>query len=268
MVRVKEFQATVFQSLMRMAAVAALFGLSACGGEPAASGEGAQIPGVADEKTYLSPPAVTAASLEGRVLRLTGTAPAGASVRLAPPGGTAILAQADRTGRWTLALPAASDARIWGLSMTVDGRQVQAQGYLLTTPKGQAALLRAGAGAVRLDAQPPGAIGAFDFDRDGGAVVSGRAPPRAVVLVRLDGRSAGEGRTDADGRFEVSLEHPGGGAHRLQLFGDGFQDAAVVSTSPAPPLAEQPLRSQLSNGGLRADWLTPGGGLQSTVIVD
>jgi hypothetical protein len=268
MVRVKEFQATVFQSLLRMAAVAALLGLSACGGEPAVSGEGAQAQGAADEKTYLSPPTVSAASLEGTALRLTGTAPAGASVRLAPPGGTPIVVEADRTGRWTLALPAAPEARIWGLSMSVDGRQVQAQGYLLTTPKGQAALLRAGAGALRLDAQPSGAIGAFDFDRNGGAVVSGRAPPRAVVLVRLDGRSAGEGRADANGHFEISLEHPGRGAHRLQLFGDGFQDAAVVSTSPAEPLAGRPLRSQFSGGGLRADWMTPGGGLQSTVIVD
>jgi hypothetical protein len=152
--------------------------------------------------------------------------------------------------------------------MTVGGRQVQAQGYLLTTPRGQAAMLRAGAGAIRLDPQAVGSLGAFDFDRDGGAVVSGRAPPNAVVLLRLDGRGAGEGRSDAAGRFEVSFDHPGSGQHRLQLFGDGFQDAAVVATGAAQPLAGRPLRSQLSAGGLRADWMTPGGGLQSTVIVD
>jgi hypothetical protein len=42
----------------------------------------------------------------------------------------------------------------------------------------------------------------------------------------------------------------------------------VVVTSAAAPLAGRPLRSQLSGGGLRCDWTTPGGGLQSTVIVD
>ncbi|MET0272818.1 MAG: hypothetical protein ABW360_07490 [Phenylobacterium sp.] len=250
-----------------MAAVAVLLGVAACG-EPTAPAEESATPGVADPATYVSPPAVTTARPEGGALRLEGTAPSAAVVRLAAPGGVALSVTAGKDGRWALTLPAASAAQIWGLSMTVDGRRVQAQGYLLTTPKGQAAMRRAGAGAIRLDPQPAGAIGAVDFDRDGGAVVSGRAPAGAVVLIRLDGRGAAEGRADATGRFEISFDHPGVGSHRLQLFGDGFQDATVVATAAAQPLAGRPLRSQLTSGGLRCDWTTPGGGLQSTVIVD
>jgi hypothetical protein len=28
------------------------------------------------------------------------------------------------------------------------------------------------------------------------------------------------------------------------------------------------MRSQLSKGGVRIDWMTPGGGLQSTILLD
>jgi hypothetical protein len=34
------------------------------------------------------------------------------------------------------------------------------------------------------------------------------------------------------------------------------------------PLASGPMRSQLTEGGVRIDWLTPGGGLQSTLLLD
>jgi hypothetical protein len=53
----------------------------------------------------------------------------------------------------------------------------------------------------------------------------------------------------------------------VQLFGDGFSDQAVVEVSPAAPLAEGPLRSQLTSAGLRVDWMTPGGGEQSTLLI-
>ncbi|MBS0362864.1 MAG: hypothetical protein JSR98_15920, partial [Proteobacteria bacterium] len=80
------------------------------------------------------------------------------------------------------------------------------------------------------------------------------------------------GRADAAGRYQVSL---GGqnpvkpGPHHIQVFGEGYTpiDQVTVQVAPAAPLAQGPLRSQLTPAGLRVDWMTPGGGVQSTLLV-
>jgi hypothetical protein len=109
-----------------------------------------------------------------------------------------------------------------------------------------------------------------DFDRGGGLEVSAAVAPGATVILRLDGRQAAEGRADAQGRYKASLGSPTPirpGTHQVQVFGDGFSDQAVVQVSPAAPLAQGPLRSQLTSAGLRVDWMTPGGGEQSTLLI-
>lgn len=217
---------------------------------------------------YLAPPRVTAAALAGGGVRLSGDAPVRARVRLASPAGEARFADADARGRWTLVLPPAETARILGLSAQAGARVVQGQGYLLVTPAGQAALLRAGAGAVRLDRLPAVVIGAVDFDGEGGAVVSGQAPANANISLRLDGSQAAEGRADAAGRFSISLPQPvQAGTHGVEIAGDGFSARASVTISDAAPLTTGPFRSETAGAGVRADWMTPGGGLQSTVII-
>ncbi|MCR5879942.1 Ig-like domain-containing protein [Phenylobacterium sp. J367] len=247
---------------MRIAAVAAVLTLAACGrgADNPAEGAAGDRPEAAG---YLSPP--VAAAFAGGLL--SGSGAPGARVRLASPGGAAQFAEVASDGRWTFRPPPAQEPRIYGLSMTSGGRTVQAQGYVLVSPRGQAALLRAGGGSRRLDRQAAG-LGAFDYDRGGGAVISGAAPAGAVVLVRLDGRQVAEGRADAAGRFTIALPPIGGGGHRLEVQGDGFEDEASVDTRPAEPLVGGPLRSQFSGAGLRADWLTPGGGVQTTVLID
>lgn len=256
----------MFPAPFRLVLLLALAAASACAPRPETGS--AAAPDAPAEAGYLTPPVILTATAAPAGVTLTGRAAPEARVRLATPAGDASVVVADREGRWSLALPPAQDARIYGLSMTLGARQVQSQGYLLVTPAGRAAMLRAGAGAVRLDRPGGHGIGAFDFDRGGGAVISGWAPARAVVLVRLDGDQAAEGRADEAGRFEVPLPPIGGGVHRLQVYGDGFQDEARVQTAAAAPLAGGPLRSQLSDSGLRADWMTPGGGVQSTVLID
>ncbi len=216
---------------------------------------------------YLTGPVPQAVRREPAGLVLIGLAAPGAQVRLATPAGQAVLAEADDKGAWRIALPVAAEPRIYGLSMTAGGRRVQAQGYVLVVPDGKAAVLRAGGGSLRLDAAGLG-VGAIDFDRGGGAVVSGAAPPGAVVIVRLDGRQAAEARANAAGRYVVPLPPLGGAEHRLQVFGDGFDDAVTIAAADAEPLTAGPLRSQPMTGGLRADWLTPGGGVQSTLLAD
>jgi len=238
-----------------------------CGKPPARAPDRPEARGGAAD--YAAPPAVTDVRATTNGVTVSGTAPAGVQVRLGAPGGAAEFAAADRQGRWRIVLPASPETRIFGLSEKAQGRQVQAQGYLVVGPQGRAALLRAGAGAVRLDPQKPPALGAIDFDRDGAAVVSGTAAPRALVFIRLDGRQVADGRGDFAGRYSVALPQPiPHGEHAIEAAGEGFSDVADVEISPPAPLVAGPMRSQFTKGGLRVDWMTPGGGAQSTLLLD
>jgi hypothetical protein len=253
-------------SVTLVLAFSGLIALGGCGRRPTAAPDAPQASNVAD---YVAPPNVTAVRTGPAGQVVSGTALRGVQVRLASPAGQAVFAKADAQGRWSLVLPPAQQARIFGLSETVGGRQAQGQGYLLVSPQGPAALLRAGAGALRLDPRPSPALGAVDFDNDGGAVISGVAPPASLVFLRLDGRQIAEARVDATGRYAIALAQPiARGAHSLQVSGDSFTNTGQVEVGPAQSLAAGPLRSQLSRGGLRVDWLTPGGGVQSTILLD
>ena len=98
-------------------------------------------------------------------------------------------------------------------------------------------------------------------------MISGRGPPGATVIVRIDGREAAQGKT-ADGRYAISLPSPlTPGGHRLEVFGEGFTQAVMLQISAAQPLVAGPVRTENLAAGLRADWMTPGGGVQSTILV-
>lgn len=218
---------------------------------------------------YATPPMVSRVEVTAAGLALSGSALAGAPIRLASPDGTAAAAKADAAGAWRLIVPAASAPRLFGLSTTQGGRTVQAEGYLLLTPQGRGYLLRAGAGALRLGASAALAITAFDFDREGAAVVSGAAPAGAAVTVRADGRQSADGRASPEGRFAISLAQPlAPGTHSIKIFNDGLENSATIDTSPASSLVDGPFRSSRTPAGLRVDWMTPGGGVQSTVIIN
>jgi hypothetical protein len=97
------------------------------------------------------------------------------------------------------------------------------------------------------------------------------APPRAAIILRLDDRQMAPVRADERGRYVVSLPAPGQaairpGVHQLEMGGDGFSDTVTLTIAPPQPLAEGPMRSQLTPAGLRLDWMTPGGGVQSTLL--
>jgi hypothetical protein len=250
-------------------AVVALVLLSACQGKPPAAAPGADA--AAQDGGYVAPPRVEQARAGPAGVELSGAAAAGAKVRLATPAGEAMFATADPRGRWRISLPPAAEPRIFGLSAASGGRSAQAQGYVLVTPDGQAALLRAGAGAERIGPPRKTGLSAIDFDRGGGVLVSASVPPGATVILDIDGRSpAPPSRANALGAYQASLGSPTpikAGAHLVKISGDGFADQATVQVTPAAPLAQGPLRSQLTSAGLRVDWLTPGGGVQSTILV-
>jgi hypothetical protein len=245
--------------------------LSGCGGDLPASPSPAPSPArQAIPEGYLRSPAVTAASARtGGQVTVTGVGAPGARVRLATPTGQARFATADDQGRWSMSLPAADQTRVFGLSMTLRGRQVQGQGYVLLTPSGRFALLRAGAGAVVSGPAAPMRLTALDFDAEGGAVVSGFGPANSQVQIQAGGVTAGTGKVDGAGRFSVALNQPlrSGGQRIEALIGSGSAGADLTVT-PAQPLTGGPFRSTPLARGARIDWLTPGGGLQSTLILD
>lgn len=255
----------VIRRKAQIAAMTALVAVALLGGcrshAPAASVEGSE-----SEAGYVAPPAATNAAPTASGVSLRGQAPAGAPVRLATPGGQAVTTSADAQGRWRIDLPASDETRIFGLSTESGGRRVQAQGYLLVGPHGETALLRAGAAALRLDHASGSRITSLDFDGEGWGLLSGWAAAGTDVAVRLDGRAVGEARADDDGRFTLWAPRLTPGPHRIEATGVGFTDELVLDATPAPPLVGGPLHSQLIRQGLRADWLTPGGGVQSTVL--
>jgi hypothetical protein len=263
MIRIR-FQA--FKSPLTVMSLAAV--LSACGEGAPVPPQQAAAPDSA-EAGYLAPPTVESAKPDAGQLVLSGQATPKADIRLGSPTGETFKAKVDIGGRWSLKLPLQPGVRLFGLSETHAGRTVQAGGYLMVAQDGEAALLRAGAGAYRLAAASPSPrILAVDVDREGGAVISGVAAPGAGLNVRIDRTTRGGGRADEEGRFYISLrEQLAPGVHDVQIGGEGGEDAVTVTTSPAAPLVSGPVRSERTTAGWRIDWLTPGGGVQTTLLI-
>lgn len=248
----------------------ALVGLCACQGRVAAP-----PPGVAaarpSEAAYRTPPNVTSATLvpDGRV-RLVGSAMPSDRVRLTSPAGSAAYARTGAGGSWRMFIAPAERPRLFGLSMIDQGRPVQAEGYLAVTPDGQAAQLRSGAGAVAIGNHGSTlAILAVDFDSKGGTVVSGRASPRALLDLWVDGARRGRGVAGRDGSFSVALDEPLSFAgHHLEVIDGGRKAVAEPTLAPVAAFADGPYRTSAVAGGWRIDWRTPGGGVQTTLLLD
>lgn len=217
---------------------------------------------------YGIPPTPSALKADAQGIIVSGRAAPLARVRLATPAGEALFSPTDAAGTWQIRVPASDQARLFGLSSVLDTQPVQAQGYLLITPKGRGVMLRAGAGAQPLSGTGPG-IQAIDFDREGGALVSGLAGAGEGLTLRVDGRQAVEGRAGSDGRFAIALSQPvSAGPHEVRIFGDRADWAVGFDARPAAALTDGPFRVSAVARGLRVDWMTPGGGVQTTLVID
>lgn len=249
--------------------------LAACGpSERDASWRGDAPKAPADPATeagYLKAPTLTVAAPQpdGGVL-LTGQAAPGAAVRLGAPLQQPLAVTADAAGVWTLRLPASPEVRLFGLSMSPEkDRQVQSQGYLAVLPDGRAAQLRSGASAyVYGAASDAPRLLTVDFDRDGAATVSGSARAGSGVGLRIDRTARGSGKSDSQARFHLAIERPlNAGALTFEIAGDSGEQALVIPVSAAQDLTA-PFRAARSGSAWRIDWMTPGGGLQSTLVLD
>jgi len=249
--------------------------LTACG--PSERGDSAwrgEVPksgaDPATEAGYLKPPSLTSSrqAVDGRV-ELEGNAEPGTEVWLGAPGGATMTGTAGPDGVWSIRIPSSGRVQLFGLSMNAEGdRRIQAQGYLAVLPDGRSAQLRSGASAQVIGpASTAPRLLSVDFDRDGAASVAGVALPESGVSLRVDRSAAGAGKTDRQGRFHLAIERPlAPGDRRFEIAGERGEQTSVLSISPAAPLG-QPFRAARIGGHWRIDWMTPGGGVQSTLIL-
>jgi hypothetical protein len=221
------------------------------------------------EGGYAPPPELVAVVRGGAGrLSLSGTAAPLAQVRLGSPGRTPLFAAADAAGRWRLQLSAPAQPLLLGLSMSDHGRTVQAGGYLFLSPEGQAARLRAGGGSEILDAGAERLVlTALDYDNQRAATLSGLAPAGETVSVKVDGAGRRGAVAGLRGRFVAPLNPPlSNGPHTLEVAA-GAADAVISIAVDSPAaLTGAPYRITRTTAGWRIDWLTPGGGEQTTLI--
>lgn len=224
---------------------------------------------------YVDPPEarLVVPSAGGVVIR--GVAAPGSRVRLATPAGAVVFAVSDIKGDWNVRLGTAADVRLFGLSMMLGEppapqRVVQSQGYLFVLPGGASGLLRSGAGALPLTQGTTRLkIFSVDHDREGGAVVSGVAAPGEQLSVRVDGVTRGRATADRAGRFSAPLNQPlTPGTREIVVLGERATSSVRPPISVAAPLPSPPFRAERTVFGWRIDWMTPGGGLQTTLIFD
>lgn len=206
---------------------------------------------------------------------LSGRSDPAVRVRLSspPPNSTAYGATAHDNGEWSLATPLSADVGLFGVAEELVGRDVQSEGYVavLPGPGPAGALLRAGGGAVVLIEPRPAAakITAVDFDGSGAAVVSGLARPGATARLFVDGAAAGEARVNDRGRFSISpASSLKPGDHDVRVDCGDQTVSAKFSLDHPRSFSGLPYHGERLPTGWRIDWLTPGGGEQTTLILD
>jgi len=241
-----------------------------CGREAPAQGPAPRPP--AALTAYLAPPELIRADRRAGGVLLAGTSTPNAAIRLASPDGSAITGSADGKGVWRVLAPAGASPRLYSLSETASGRLVRALGYIavLPAPGPPAAMLHPTAPASLPPADPERGVIAIDYDASGEAMATGRAASGETVRLALDGKEAGEDRADASGVFSATLLQPlTPGPHVLTVSGQGLRASAANFTSARVlHVAAPPFDAQRQDGDWRIDWMTPGGGVQSTVLFD
>ena len=261
------------RQLLRLAVIAMVATTVSCGPPATQPASGPVAANTADD--YLTPPMPMAVQNGAMGLRVVGLAGANSRVRLtAIPSAVPEFARADPAGNFAIVITASAVPRLYALAMEIPNpgraaRVVQAQGYLFIAPNGRAALLRAGGGSQLLG--PTGGmptVQAMDYDRAGGAVLSGVAPAGMSLNAQVDGVTRGHATATAEGRYRIPLEPISGGEHQFVVSGGSTRQLVRARIADAAPLTQGPFRAERTGSGWRIDWMTPGGGLQTSLIMD
>jgi hypothetical protein len=257
--------------LASAAALALILGQAACSRSGSSPARQAQAGGDAPDPGYHAAPQVVAVTraADGAV-SLSGRALPSSPVRMVSTLGTPIETRADGSGGWTASLGPALTPALFRLTEEAGGQAVEAEGFIAVLPGAPTvALLRAGFGAEVIQGaqKEPVRILAVDYDVAGAAVVSGRTRAASPVRVLVDGQPSIEGAAGPDGRFSLALPKPlPPGRHQLQALTPQAMAEAVVAMTPPLPPRNAPFQAQSSPSGWRVDWITPGGGVQTTLL--
>jgi hypothetical protein len=242
--------------------------LASCGPKPAAPVNATESVTETGPDYRLAPELRGGGSTADGRLQLVGSAIPGAVVRLYSPGGAQQFATADDQGRWRFTLAPSAAPRLLSLSMSDNGRVLQAMEYLFVAPDGVVARLRAGGGT---QAPARGQTGlaalALDYDKQRAVTLSGVAAPREAVTVRVDGVERSQGSGDSNGRFVLALQPLAAGAHDFELLGAAQQIHFSATVDAPAPLGRATFAAQKAGQAWRIDWVTPGGGEQTTLVL-
>jgi cytoskeletal protein RodZ len=83
----------------------------------------------------------------------------------------------------------------------------------------------------------------------------------------VDGVEVIQAAPAADGRFTMTLPKAlSRGQHQVQAMTANAAATTRVTVGPITPPADAPYRVTAADGGWQVDWITPGGGPQTTLL--
>ena len=218
-------------------------------------------PADVERSNWMVPPRLDAADFSGDGVVVSGHAEPNRRVVLSDQTGLAAAASADAQGAFSIRLAARSGLSLWRIDMASGAEEARTGQWLaVSTTDRTVVVLRAGASARPVG--PAGLLATADYD-GGGLLVAGRASPGQQVQVALNEGLVRTALADESGWYEARFPAVGPGAHRLRAqSATTLHEVPLVLTAPSGALdfAREP-------AGLRIDWSPPGGGAQSTWIV-
>lgn len=232
---------------------------AACGPAP----DGAPRQAGTTETAWMAPARLDAVDFEADGLIVTGTARPGDRVVLADPAGVSVAGSTGADGRFSIRLAAPRAPVLYRAEIQSGRDEAHAGSWLVLTPgPGPIAAVLTAGGAVR-PLNGSALLSGVDYD-GAGLLVSGTAAPGAPVRVTLDDGPAHAAPVNAQGRYVARFPAVPPGPRRVRAVqGEQARSVALTLTAPSGALAVS-----VTGAGARIDWPTPGGGGQSTWIID
>ena len=235
--------------------LAAALVLAAC--TPAQDGGAGKAQGGSSPSAWNQTPVIEAAQVDGREVRLSGSAQPGARIVLRSAAGAAYAAVAGDDGRFDLRMEAPAQD-LWLKPETQVGQDAAPSPDTLLIPaggQGPIAALRAGGPTRRLDQAP--ALGAIDSDGQARRL-AGRTAQGAQTLPVQVGELSVQAFPDADGYWNVVLG-PEASGDRIVIGDEVFVwpgQGEVVGQTPRRERAGEGWRVTWAEGGaMQTAWL-------------
>lgn len=243
--------------LMLAAGLGLGLGLAAC--TPAQDGGARKAQGGSSPSAWNQTPVIEAAQVDGREVRLSGSAQPGARIVLRSAAGAAYAAVAGDDGRFDLRMEAPAQD-LWLKPETQIGQDAAASPDTLFVPaggQGPIAVLRAGGPTRRLDRAP--ALGAIDSDGQARRL-AGRTAQGTQTLSVTVGEVSLQAFPDAAGHWNIVLGPEASGDQIV------IGDEVFVWPGRGEAGGQTPRRERAAEGW-RVVW-AEGGALQTAWLPD